>query len=180
MGEEAEFVLTERRPGNLSQVTGDHSADETVATLAVAALVNTASATLASVAIALTTAAAGITAHDATSSAAHAVLAAATAASAAAHAASAAAAALIAAAAAVAARSDAISAADPASLADRPSSPEGCSSTTPATARALLRQPPGAAHYSSHCTWEDGDWGSFRYKKREFSIQDIIIYHHIS
>jgi len=24
------------------------------------------------------------------------------------------------------------------------------------------------------------DWGSFRYKKREFSIQDIIIYHHIS
>jgi hypothetical protein len=25
-----------------------------------------------------------------------------------------------------------------------------------------------------------GDWGYFRYKKREFSIQDIIIYHHIS
>ena len=23
-------------------------------------------------------------------------------------------------------------------------------------------------------------WGSFLYKKREFSIQDIIIYHHIS
>jgi hypothetical protein len=83
-------------------MTGDHSADETVTTLAVAALVNTASATLASVAIALTASAAGITAQDATSSAAHAVLAAATAASAAAHAASAAAAALIAAAAAVA------------------------------------------------------------------------------
>ena len=25
-----------------------------------------------------------------------------------------------------------------------------------------------------------GYWGNFRYKKREFSIQDIIIYHHIS
>ena len=24
------------------------------------------------------------------------------------------------------------------------------------------------------------DWGNFRYKNREFSIQDIIIYHHIS
>ena len=24
------------------------------------------------------------------------------------------------------------------------------------------------------------DWGSFQYKKREFSIQDIIIYHYIS
>ena len=26
----------------------------------------------------------------------------------------------------------------------------------------------------------DGDWGNFLYKKREISIQDIIIYHHIS
>ena len=25
-----------------------------------------------------------------------------------------------------------------------------------------------------------GDWGNFQYKKRDFSIQDIIIYHHIS
>jgi len=27
---------------------------------------------------------------------------------------------------------------------------------------------------------EHGDWGNFQYKKREFSIQDIMIYHHIS
>ena len=26
----------------------------------------------------------------------------------------------------------------------------------------------------------EGDWGNFQYKKREISIQDIIIYHHIS
>ena len=27
---------------------------------------------------------------------------------------------------------------------------------------------------------QDRDWGNFLYKKREFSIQDIMIYHHIS
>ena len=37
-----------------------------------------------------------------------------------------------------------------------------------------------AAQAAAEAAVAAGDWGYFQYKKREFSIQDIIIYHHIS
>ena len=57
----------------------------------------------------------------------------------------------------------------------------------PARATAMTRFTFFSLHEPSRDPWHTarlrafpGDWGFFRYKKRSISIQDIIIYHHIS